>query len=104
MNPGKMELPAREHVVDEAAQRFADFLNGVVGFVEKGKPRLFSGASVAVVLSAEEEHFHEDGMSSFRYRSEAGLNLRRERLSLSMPDCRVPTGPREAEKSKSGPF
>ncbi len=72
--PEKMELLAREHVVDAGAQGFVDFLEGVADFVEKGNPRQFPGSSASAVPPRDGEHVHEDEMPSFRYCTEAVLH------------------------------
>jgi len=65
--PRKMELLAREKVVDAGAQGFVDFLEGVVDFVEKGNLKLFPVRSGAAFLPAVPEDSHGNEMPSFRY-------------------------------------
>ena len=71
--PRKMELLAREKVVDAGAQGFVYFLEGVVDFVEKGNLKLFPVRTGAAFLPAVTEDSHGDEMPSFRYCTEVVL-------------------------------
>jgi hypothetical protein len=71
--PAKMELLAREKVVDAGAQGFVDFLEGVVDFVEKGNLKQFPGRA-PIFRPGEQEHTHGDDMPSFRYCTETVLH------------------------------
>ncbi len=71
--PGKMELLAREKVVDAGAQGFVDFLEGVVDFVENGNLKLFPVRSGPAFLPSVPEDSHGDEMPSFRYCTEVVL-------------------------------
>ena len=72
--PARMDLLAREKVVDAGAQSFVDFLEGVVEFLRRGSLRHFSLRSATAAPAGSHEHSHGDEMPSFRYCTEAVLH------------------------------
>lgn len=70
--PRKLEVLAREKVVDAGAQGFVDFLEGIAEFIERGSLKHIVLPKVSLPPEHVEEHPHDE-MPEHRYCTEAIL-------------------------------
>lgn len=73
--PAKLEILAKNHVVDAGAMGFVVFLEGMIEFFSHGELKRLATTRNIVKVKEFEEVVHEEGEIKFRYCTEALISL-----------------------------
>ncbi len=73
--PTKLEILAKNHVVDAGAKGFVVFLEGMIDFFQHGELKRLATTRNVIKVKEFEEVVHEEGEIKFRYCTEALISL-----------------------------
>lgn len=73
--PNKLEILAKNHVVDAGAKGFVVFLEGMIEFFSHGELKRLATTRNVIKVKEFEEVVHEEGEIKFRYCTEAMISL-----------------------------